>query len=186
MNCTIGDCLNAAARRGMCNKHYIRHRRHGTTTAQRTEPGAPLNVLRSWIGQRDREGGCWEWPYSLQPSGYGQVRFNGEVWTAHRLAAHLDGRDPTGLFVCHHCDNRRCVNPDHLFLGDVRDNAADMVAKGRSTRGEVRSKLTEAQVHAIRRDVAGGVKQKDLALALGVTPPTVNDIVKGRTWGWLS
>jgi len=186
MSCIIDDCTNEVARRGLCNKHRIRQERHGTTDARRTEPGVPLATLQGWVAHRDRTEGCWEWPYSVQPSGYGQVRFNGELWTTHRLAAHMDGRNPSGMFVCHHCDNRRCVNPHHLFLGDVRDNAADMVAKGRGARGEDCSKLTETQVRMVRRAVAEGAKQKDIAKHLGVTASTVNDIVKGRTWGWLA
>lgn len=69
--------------------------------------------------------------------GYGQITINQKTLKTHRLAWELANRRavPGGLFVCHRCDNRRCVNPDHLFLGTHQDNVDDMMAKGRARRG---------------------------------------------------
>lgn len=84
--------------------------------------------------------GCWEWRGGIHASGYGQ--FAGGY--AHREAYRLTkGEIPAGLFVCHTCDNRACVRPDHLFLGTNADNMADMVAKGRK-RGRPRKNPTPA------------------------------------------
>lgn len=82
---------------------------------------------------------CWTWVGSLDGHGYGQIRASGPrdvtlmILRAHRYSYELHvGPIPEGLNVCHHCDNPRCVRPDHLFVGTARDNAIDMVRKGRN------------------------------------------------------
>jgi hypothetical protein len=77
------------------------------------------------------QSGCWEFS-QRSTKGYGLIRFGGRKRGAHRLSYETwVGPIPDGLFVLHRCDNRRCINPDHLFLGTARDNAVDMVRKGR-------------------------------------------------------
>lgn len=79
---------------------------------------------------------CWEWQSSLGSHGYGQLTFRRKVLTAHRLSHEIfKGPVEDGAFVCHSCDNRRCVNPHHLWVGSIQDNTADMWAKGRGTKG---------------------------------------------------
>lgn len=81
---------------------------------------------------RVKKSGCWHFIGSLSKTGYGVVGLNGKVIGAHRAAWILtNGEVPDGLFVCHKCDNRRCINPDHLFLGTAKDNTQDMISKGR-------------------------------------------------------
>lgn len=78
---------------------------------------------------------CWEWTGGKNGR-YGRFTFNYQSVPVHRLSMTLAGRDPTGLLVCHRCDNPICVNPDHLFLGTHTDNMADKVAKGRQAKGD--------------------------------------------------
>lgn len=75
--------------------------------------------------------GCWIWAGSKNATGYGGFRFRGQTKLVHRVAYELFVGDPSGLLVCHSCDTPLCVRPSHLFLGTVKDNSADMVAKGR-------------------------------------------------------
>lgn len=76
---------------------------------------------------------CWEWQGAKLSFGYGSFWMNGKGWSAHRASWILHGNNiPDGAFVCHHCDNPPCCNPDHLFLGDAMANMRDKIKKGRA------------------------------------------------------
>lgn len=106
----------------------------GLTIAQRLQQGISRDgPLCEHLGTR-----CWVWRKAKTAAGYGQMRIGKRPIYTHRLAFELSLSRPllAQEFVCHHCDNPSCCNPDHLFLGDVRSNAADMVSKERSATGD--------------------------------------------------
>ena len=107
-----------------------------------------------------------------------KVRAHRFSWEFHR------GPIPDGMMVCHTCDNRKCCNPDHIFLGDGLANMQDMVNKGRhgSQTGTLRPKITRPMARNIRVMYARGNHSiKLIARIYGLTPSTVSGIVKGRS-----
>lgn len=138
---------------------------------------------------RGEDDSCWEWR-GATVVGYGVLNISGKPHYAHRLSWEIHvGAIPNGLYVCHSCDNRRCVNPRHLFLGSLADNMADMAKKGRAfwknKRGEAHncSRLKEEDVVAIRKSYRkGGITQKELGVQYGISHGHVSNIVLGRAW----
>lgn len=123
----------------------------------------------------------WLWIGSLSKKGYGQI----DKIMAHRFSFELHTRASPGvLFVCHRCDNPRCVRPDHLFLGTNDDNVADKMTKGREVRGArvVTAKLNAEQVRRLRAEYIAGATQPVLAERYGLTRTHVSDIVCRKAW----
>lgn len=118
---------------------------------------------------------CWEWRGAGKGNGYGHT----SQGPAHRVAYEwFVGEIPAGMDVCHICDNRWCVNPDHLFIGTRLENMADMKAKRRGD-GPNRKHIREHVVQEIRRRLAAGVKPRVIAQTLDVNYGTVTAIKRG-------
>ena len=147
--------------------------------------------------QRDYDDGpCWEWQAYVTKEGYGNFsirriaksRHTG-IFFAHRVSlAHFSGFDIfSKLFVCHKCDNPSCVNPDHLFAGTPKDNAQDMVKKGRfrNQLGEKNSrcKITESDVDEIV-SLLGTMNNKQIAEKLSnrISHSQISLIRLGKSW----
>lgn len=139
-SCTIEGCGDLAVGRGLCRRHYDRWRRYGDPCAvgrvKKPKSIPPTKEERFWT-KVDKSGECWIWTGYVTRTGYGRCNRAFGNGYAHRAAwefAH--GAVPDGLFVCHHCDNPPCCNPEHLFIGTQTDNISDRDRKGRTARGE--------------------------------------------------
>lgn len=133
--------------------------------------------------KRNSDTGCLEWTAGLTKSGYGRFRMNDKTQRAHRVAWFLEHGEFPELDVLHACDNRKCVENNHLFLGTDADNMQDKVAKGRQSRhiGEKNPSavLTEEVVRLIRTATGSTA---DLARQLGLKYHTVYQARKGINW----
>lgn len=141
------------------------------------------------------EGECWEWQRTTNGQGYGEIRVNGRMVYAHRLAYALGaGPIPDGMHILHSCDNPRCINPAHLSPGTRSKNMKECSERGRARipkpikLGEENgaSKLTEVDVRSIRRLLGQGLTQQSIADRFGVSRRTVSDINLGKKWGGMS
>lgn len=124
--------------------------------------------------------GCWEWVGNRHRDGYGYFEIDGTTYRVHRLVYEFCVADPGNLMVLHHCDNRACCNPEHLYLGDAFDNIMDCVIRGRHPP----SKMTPDGVREIRRRAAeaGNCNYKGLAAEFGISAHSVKDIVSRKRW----
>lgn len=130
--------------------------------------------------------GCHLWTGAFGTAGYGTTSVGNRNANAHRVAYELYiGPIAPGMFVCHKCDIRPCVNPQHLFLGTNSDNMADMVRKERAATGERNghSRFSEEQVIEIRRMVSCGASRSAVARRLGTNRVRVAAIARGDSWG---
>lgn len=139
------------------------------------------------------DSGCWEWMGALgggpyKKGMYGVFWFNGASVGAHRwIYEYVHQKNiPIGIFICHHCDNPKCVNPAHLFEGTAADNMIDKVNKGRHTKGvDVNTnKLSEEDVLFIRQN--RHLKTKYLAEKFGVNINHINKLKRGLGWKHLN
>jgi hypothetical protein len=162
-------------------KHLQGNKHHG-----------PMPLDQRFWARVEKSDGCWLWIGADFKQGYGGISVYGrDMQLAHRVSWELtNGPIPEGMWVLHKCDVRRCVRPDHLYLGTVTENARDAVDRGRATHmvmtGEEcpKAKLTEAQVEEIRRLYVAGLKvtYRELSKRYGVTPEQISNIVRGKNW----
>ncbi len=144
---------------------------------------------------KDPETGCWNWISATVSKGYGVLSVNGKMQYVHRLVWEREhGPIPNGMQVCHSCDNPRCCNPEHLFLGTRSDNMLDMVNKGRDRnfrtmplrrKGEdhPQAKLTWAIVREIRdKHASGNYTYRKLAEEYRLGTGYISDILRRRRW----
>lgn len=192
--CGCAGCGKPVLAMGMCNAHYRRNRIYGSpfTLASRSALFRGKPIEERFRRQFDKkESGCWEWNGAIDADGYGRI--NGTYMDvlfkkAHRLswAMHNQRVIPEGMVICHACDNTKCVNPTHLWLGTQAENQADKIAKGRHSgvRGEQQptSILTEAQAREILISIKPLI---ELAREYGVHQSTISSIKNRKSWAHL-
>ena len=141
------------------------------------------------------QSGCWEWGAGVYVTGYGMFcmrRGNRKTFSAHRISwmLHNNASILNGVMVCHTCDNRLCVNPDHLYLGTGYDNNNDTIIRNRGNRtlGSKCSwaKLDEDKVREIRRLKSQGLKQSKIALMYNIDASLISDIIHNKKWRHVS
>jgi hypothetical protein len=123
--------------------------------------------------------GCWEWPGNPRENGYCRTSYRRVSWYVHRLSyAAFIGPIPAGNDVCHKCDNRKCFNPQHLFVGTRLDNVRDAVSKGRQAKGFMlpNTKAGPIETKEIVRRAKAGEKYKDIAETFGITKQQAGQI----------
>ena len=141
------------------------------------------------------ESGCWLWISYTAPNGYGRFKVDRKPIAAHRYSwSAVNGEIGDGLHICHKCDTRSCVNPDHLFAGTQAENVMDMVQKSRQSKGMAHansiktrrvgdrnhnSVLSPAIVLKIRRDKR---PQRAIAKEHGISQCLVSNIKLNKTW----
>ena len=125
---------------------------------------------------------CWEWrAYKLK--GHGRFGMNYKTHYAHRVSWEItNGEIPDGMCVLHKCNNRSCVNPNHLYIGDYRDNAIDRSRDGTNPK----MKMTDGDVRLLRELFGAGTHYKALMWLFDVAESTVHRIASGKTYAWVS
>lgn len=191
--CCIKGCDLPVLCLGLCNKHWRRNRKYGSPVALKSHSGSMkgLSARERFDLQMKVTEDCWLWAAGCDKDGYGRfvAEYEGVKYQkAHRYSWALHNRQqvPKDMLVCHKCDNPRCVNPDHLFLGTPGDNMRDKIAKNRHNipRGELAPKaiLTEEQATAILVDPR---PYAQMAADYGVAASTIGSVKSRHSWAHL-
>jgi hypothetical protein len=131
---------------------------------------------------------CWLWRGSVRSDGYPRVHFNYGEYAPHRLMleAAIGRALGAGELACHRCDVPLCCNPTHLFVGDHRANAADMVSKRREAhlhgQRNGKSLMTDEQALLLRRLRGEGVATRELAARFGLSLQATRHVIRGYSW----
>lgn len=138
--------------------------------------------LQELLAETTKQGDCLIWTKAKGANGYGYIRNDRKIIAVHKAVAEIKyGQIPNGHVVMHSCDNRACINPDHLLIGTQKDNLHDMWAKNRAHNGV----LSPEQIKNIKerfqpRHPQNGARA--LAREFGVTHQAISKVVRGKSW----
>jgi hypothetical protein len=138
-----------------------------------------------FMGSIDKTENCWNWIGDISEGGYGEIGINCKPKMAHRYSYEkFIGTIKKGLFVLHSCDNRRCVNPEHLRQGTQAENLNDASLRDRLIKGSAVkvSKLKEEDIGEIRRLYEEGLSQLKIGELYGVHQTMISTIVRRKWW----
>ena len=193
---TCAQCSKSFNRYLPWTKRVIRHYFCNLECRRRFELADRVRLFWSKVNKTD---GCWLWTGGrYRPSGYGRVSIgvhdgHHKYQSTHRFSYELHfGPVPSSKMVCHHCDVKTCVRPDHLYVGDAFTNMRDasnrgLLPKGRQSPAHTANltKLSEADIPTIRAALAAGVSQRQIAADYGVHQSVISRIGSRKRWGWL-
>lgn len=133
-----------------------------------------------------RKEGCWDWGGVIMSTGYGVLEYKGKQLGAHRASWIIHkGEITKGMFICHSCDNAVCSNPEHLFLGEPKDNTQDMLKKNRRSNCRQYSKNAKLNIHQVKeiKDLLKDeISQTKIAKIYNVSRGTIQDIYREKSW----
>lgn len=167
-----------------CTECFYEYRRASPPTI---EPKVKWEAFVDKTPGQGPNGDCWIWTGPRTPTGYGIFQYPKKNTRGAHVASywiHTEDFDTSGHEICHHCDNPPCVNPAHLFKGDVQINAKDCNEKGRRPKGEThyRAKFNAEQVREIRKRYLEGVSVPDIAKEYGVNQTTLYYIISRKAY----
>jgi len=131
----------------------------------------------------EKTNSCWIWKGYVNPDGYGRYSSNYKTFFAHRYSWIIHkGNIPNAILVCHSCDNRKCVNPEHLFLGTHKDNYQDSKNKKRHVHGNShgQTKIKEEFHEEIINSYLSGETQRNIAKKYSVSQGAIQDIIRKK------
>ena len=188
--CSIDGCNVIAHARGWCHKHYKRWQTHEDATfckVLRYDKPSFEVLMDNFKNNLSFENKCWEWHGRLTRAGYGHVFYKGSTKTAHRISyKYFKGEIPKKMNVCHICDNKKCFNPNHLWLGTTQENIQDaydigLIIGKRGSKNPM-SKLKEYQIIEIRKLIKEGKANTEIAKIYGVIHQTISLIKHNKIW----
>ncbi len=182
IGCLVEGCDKEYSAKGYCVMHYDKNRRNGNPLFVKHEPKDIFEAFSKHI--KPNNSGCWLWS-GAKRHGYGAFTYRYKSYSAHRMSyMYFKGPIENGLHIMHSCDNRACINPEHLSVGTRLDNMKDMTNKKRQAHGERNghSKLIESQVLEIREKLKNNIKHIVLSEEYNVSIRTISDIKTRRSW----
>lgn len=186
----IGDCTgwkvkcDCGVEKILSSKNFLRAKSCGCIKSKVSKKNCEDRTISFWDRMK-KVGDCLEWSGSRDKDGYGTLRRGKIDHKAHRVAYELkNGQIPKGMCVCHTCDNPPCCNPDHLFLGTIKENNRDRTSKGRTAMGEKNglSKLKDEDIIKIRKMHTMGISQQKIADIFGVFQTSISRICRCVSW----